>query len=451
MAQIKENKMGVAPMLPLIFSMSLPAMFSMLIQSLYNVVDSIFVSKLSEKSLTSITLAFPIQILIISIAVGTAIGLNSYISRKLGEHNQEDANRAATHGIYLAIISSIVFIFIGLFAVKPFVSTFTSDSEIFYQAVSYLQVVSICSVFVFLQINFEKTLQGTGNMLYPMLFQLSGAITNIILDPILIFGLFGAPRLGVTGAAIATVIGQAFAFLFSFYIIYTKEHDVHINIKKYSFNWNTVKEIYIVGFPSMMMQSIAAILIGGLNAILISFSSAAVSILGIYFRLQSFVFMPVFGLTQGLMPIMGYNYGARNKERMLNALKYGIYIALIIMTIGMIIFLMIPQILLSFFHASDEMLSIGIPALRTISISFPIAAIGILLSSFFQALGIGKYSLYVSFMRQLLIILPLAYILSKISTLNAVWSAFWIAELVATLNSIFLFKKLYENRIKYLS
>lgn len=451
MAQIKENKMGVAPMLPLIFSMSLPAMFSMLIQSLYNVVDSIFVSKLSEKSLTSITLAFPIQILIISIAVGTAIGLNSYISRKLGEHNQEDANRAATHGIYLAIISSIVFIFIGLFAVKPFVSTFTSDSEIFYQAVSYLQVVSICSVFVFLQINFEKTLQGTGNMLYPMLFQLSGAITNIILDPILIFGLFGAPRLGVTGAAIATVIGQSFAFLFSFYIIYTKEHDVHINIKKYSFNWNTVKEIYIVGFPSMMMQSIAAILIGGLNAILISFSSAAVSILGIYFRLQSFVFMPVFGLTQGLMPIMGYNYGARNKERMLNALKYGIYIALIIMTIGMIIFLMIPQILLSFFHASDEMLSIGIPALRTISISFPIAAIGILLSSFFQALGIGKYSLYVSFMRQLLIILPLAYILSKISTLNAVWSAFWIAELVATLNSIFLFKKLYENRIKYLS
>lgn len=451
MAQIKENKMGVAPMLPLIFSMSLPAMFSMLIQSLYNVVDSIFVSKLSEKSLTSITLAFPIQILIISIAVGTAIGLNSYISRKLGEHNQEDANRAATHGIYLAIISSIVFIFIGLFAVKPFVSTFTSDSEIFYQAVSYLQIITICSVFVFLQINFEKTLQGTGNMLYPMLFQLSGAITNIILDPILIFGLFGAPRLGVTGAAIATVIGQAFAFLFSFYIIYTKEHDVHINIKKYSFNWNTVKEIYIVGFPSMMMQSIAAILIGGLNAILISFSSAAVSILGIYFRLQSFVFMPVFGLTQGLMPIMGYNYGARNKERMLNALKYGIYIALIIMTIGMIIFLMIPQILLSFFHASDEMLSIGIPALRTISISFPIAAIGILLSSFFQALGIGKYSLYVSFMRQLLIILPLAYILSKISTLNAVWSAFWIAELVATLNSIFLFKKLYENRIKYLS
>ena len=451
MAQIKENKMGVAPMLPLIFSMSLPAMFSMLIQSLYNVVDSIFVSKLSEKSLTSITLAFPIQILIISIAVGTAIGLNSYISRKLGEHNQEDANRAATHGIYLAIISSIVFIFIGLFAVKPFVSTFTSDSEIFYQAVSYLQIITICSVFVFLQINFEKTLQGTGNMLYPMLFQLSGAITNIILDPILIFGLFGAPRLGVTGAAIATVIGQAFAFLFSFYIIYTKEHDVHINIKKYSFNWNTVKEIYIVGFPSMMMQSIAAILIGGLNAILISFSSAAVSILGIYFRLQSFVFMPVFGLTQGLMPIIGYNYGARNKERMLNALKYGIYIALIIMTIGMIIFLMIPQILLSFFHASDEMLSIGIPALRTISISFPIAAIGILLSSFFQALGIGKYSLYVSFMRQLLIILPLAYILSKISTLNAVWSAFWIAELVATLNSIFLFKKLYENRIKYLS
>ena len=451
MAQTKENKMGIAPVLPLIFSMSLPAMFSMLIQSLYNVVDSIFVSKLGEKALTSITLAFPIQILIISIAVGTAIGLNSYISRKLGEQKQEDANQAATHGIYLAVMSSILFLLIGFFAVKPFVSGFTSDPEIFHQATSYLQIVTTCSIFVFLEINFEKTLQGTGNMMYPMLFQLTGAVTNILLDPILIFGLFGAPKLGVSGAAIATIIGQGLAFLFSFYIIYTKEHDVHISIKKYSFNWNTVKQIYIVGFPSMMMQSIAAILIGGLNAILISFSSAAVSILGIYFRLQSFVFMPVFGLTQGLMPIIGYNYGARNKERMLHALKYGIYIALFIMTIGMIIFWSIPQLLLSLFHASDEMLSIGVPALKIISISFPIASIGVLLSCFFQALGIGKYSLYVSFMRQLLIILPLAYILSKISTLNAVWSAFWIAELIATVNSILIFKQLYDKKIKYLS
>ncbi len=450
MEQIKQNKMGVAPILPLIFKMSLPAMFSMLIQSLYNVVDSIFVAQIGEKALTAVTLAFPLQLMIVAVGVGTAIGLNSLISRRLGEKRQEDANLTATHGVYLGLISGIVFAFIGLFGVNAFLAYFSKDPYIMKNGASYLHIALFCSFAVFLQMNFEKILQATGNMIYPMIIQLIGAITNIVLDPIMIFGLFGFPKMGVTGAALATVTGQIFAMLFSLYVVFTKEHEVHINTKKYRWTLAIVKEIYTVGLPSIIMQSIASFLITVLNSILIVFSDSAVSVLGVYFRLQSFIFMPVFGLMQGIMPILGYNFGAKNKERMLATLRYGMIIAVSIMAVGTLLFWVAPQTLLGMFNASEEMLTIGIPALRIISVSFVFAAIGIVLSSFFQAMGIGKYSLYISFLRQLVVVLPLAYIFSKLFTVREVWMAFPIAEIIAFCMSILLFKRVYEVRIKIL-
>lgn len=446
-----ENKMGVAPILPLIFKMSLPAMFSMLIQSLYNIVDSIFVSQLGEKALTSVTLAFPIQMLMIAVGVGTGIGLNSLISRRLGEKRFEDANKAATHALYLGTLNFVLFAIIGLVFVKPFIGAFTTDEFISRHAADYLQIVTVCSLGIFFQINLEKTLQATGNMIYPMLFQLTGALTNIILDPIMIFGLFGFPAMGVKGAAIATVTGQTVALFFSSYIVFAKKHEVHISPNTYRFDKQTAKQIYIVGLPAIVMQSIVALLITGLNSILITFSEAAVSIMGVYFRLQSFVFMPVFGLTQGLMPILGYNYGAKNKDRLLHTLKYGILISLGIMLTGTFVFFFFPHILLSLFHASEEMIRIGIPALRIISLHFILAGIDIILSALFQAVGIGKYSLYISVMRQMVVILPLAYLFSKFFTLNHVWFSFPIAELISFLLSLYFFKRIYDSRIRYLS
>lgn len=446
-----ENKMGYAPILPLIFKMSLPAMFSMLIQSLYNVVDSVFVSQLGEKALTAVTLAFPIQMLMIAVGVGTGIGLNSLISRRLGEKRLEEANKAATHALYLGALNFTFFAMIGLFLVKPFIGTFTTDEYISLNAGNYLQIVTIFSLGIFFQINLEKTLQATGNMIYPMLFQLTGAVTNIILDPIMIFGLFGFPAMGVKGAAVATVTGQTIALCFSSYIVFMKKHEVHISPSSYPFDKQTAKQIYTVGFPAIIMQSIVALLITGLNSILITFSEAAVSIMGVYFRLQSFVFMPVFGLTQGLMPILGYNYGAKNRERLLHALKYGLLIALGIMLTGTFLFFLFPHRLLNLFHASDEMIRIGIPALRIISLHFVLAGIDIILSALFQAVGIGKYSLYISVMRQMVVILPLAYVFSKWFTLNYVWFSFPIAEFISFLLSLYFFKKIYDSKIKYLS
>ncbi|NVP24249.1 MATE family efflux transporter [Treponema phagedenis] len=448
MEQVKENKMGIAPVLPLIVKMSLLAMFSMLIQSLYNVVDSIFVARYNSKALTAVSLAFPIQIFVLALSVGTAIGLNSLISRRLGEKRQEEANLAATHGVYLGLINSAIFALIGIFGVRHFIASFTDDPYISENATVYLQIVCICSFAVFLQINFEKILQATGNMIYPMLFQLTGAITNIILDPIMIFGLLGCPEMGVAGAALATVIGQFFALVFASYILWKKDHEVHISMKKYKWSFAVAKEIYTVGFPAIIMQSIASLLITMLNGILIALSEAAVAVLGVYFKLQSFVYMPVFGLMQGIMPIFGYNFGAKKRQRMMTTLRYGLIIAVIITAIGMLLFWVMPQQLLSMFSATEEMLKIGVPALRIISLSFMLAAIGITLSSLFQAIGIGRYSLYISIMRQLVIILPLAYIFSKLFSIDVVWAAFPIAELAAAFMSIVMFKKVYNKMIR---
>lgn len=449
MEEIRQNKMGTEPVLKLIISMSLPAMFSMLVQALYNIVDSMFVAQLGQSALTSVSLAFPVQMLLLAVAIGTAVGLNSVISRRLGEKKQEEADQIATHGIVLAIVSGLVFAILGILFTRTFFQSFTDDAEIINMGYNYVIIVSTMSFCSFIQINLEKTLQATGNMHYPMLIQLVGAVTNIILDPIMIFGLLGFPKLGVTGAAIATVTGQFLAMLFGVYIIVKKDHDIRISFKGFKLNFKYIKDIYAVGFPSMVMQAIGSVLVVGLNGILIAFSNAAVSVLGVYFKLQSFVFMPVFGLTQGVMPILGYNYGARNKERLISALKYGTIIAIIIMVIGTAIFMAIPDKLLMIFNASDEMLEIGTKALTIISLCFIPAAIGIMFSTLFQSIGHGVKSLYVSLLRQLVVILPVAYLLSKFG-LHYVWYSFPIAELISLIVSIILFASVYKNTLRYI-
>lgn len=442
--------MGTYPILKLIISMSLPAMFSMLVQSLYNIIDSMFIAQISEEALAALSLAFPIQTLMIAAAVGTGVGVNSLVSRRLGEGRHSEADSAATHGMVLSFINWLLFALMGFLFTEPFFRSFSDNPDIISAGCDYIYIVTIFSFGIFIEINMEKTLQATGNMIYPMVFQLTGAITNIILDPIMIFGLLGFPELGVKGAAIATVVGQVIAMLLSLYVIFGKNHEVHITLRNFKFHGKTIRDIYQVGLPAIIMQSIMSVLVGGLNTILITFSEAAVAVLGVYYKLQSFVFMPVFGLTQGVMPIMGYNYGAGNKKRLTDALKIGAVIAIIIMAAGTAVFMLIPGQLLMIFNASEQMLQIGIPALRTISLCFIAAAMGIMFSTLFQALGNGIYSLAVSILRQLVVILPAAYLLSKIG-LGYVWYAFPIAEALSFMVSVLLFKRIYTNRIRYLT
>lgn len=448
----RENKMGTTPMLRLILSMSIPAMFSMTIQALYNVVDSVFVGNIENtggEALTALSLAFPLQMLMVAVGVGTGVGINSLVSRRLGEKNFKEANDAATHGLILALFSWFIFFIIGLFFTNFFFRLFTDNETIINYGVQYTSIVLIFSVFSFFQINIEKTLQATGNMIFPMLFQLTGAITNIILDPLLIFGIGPFPKLEIAGAAIATVIGQAFAMIFSITILFVKKHDVKVSFKNFKINWLTVRNIYAVGFPSIIMQSIGSVMILGLNGILISFSDLAVSVLGVYYKLQSFVFMPVFGLNQGVMPIIGYNYGARNKKRMYSALKYGLMIAMMIMAVGVVIFWVFPEFLLGLFDNTGELASIGVRAFRTISLCFIPAAAGIMFTTLFQAVGKGIRSLFMSFLRQLILILPIAYFMSKIG-LDFVWYAFPIAEIGSLIAAIFLFLGLVKGDFKKL-
>lgn len=444
-----ENKMGTEPVPKLVATMAIPAMLSMLVGALYNVVDSFFVAKISENALTAVSLAFPIQILLIAVGVGTGVGINSLVSRRLGEDRHEEANSAATHGILLGVFNWILFAIFGLLFSKMYFQAFTNSKEIIEMGTTYLSIACIFSLGVFVEINIEKTLQATGNMIYPMISQLIGGITNIIVNPILVFGLLGAPKMGVTGSATATVIGETLAMLFAMFIIFTKDHEVKIDFHKFKINWNTVKNIYVVGFPSIVMQAIGSIMVMGMNEILISFNDTAVALFGIYFKLQSFVFMPVFGLNQGVMPIMGYNFGARKRQRLLSTIKIGSIVALVIMALGTLMFWIFPDKLLSLFNASQQMLDIGVPALRTISLCFIPAAMGIMFSTVFQAVGNGFSSLIISVLRQLIVLLPVAFLLSKIS-LPAVWYAFPTAEIFSFAASIFLFTRLYQKKLKNL-
>lgn len=441
--------MGTAPMFKLIMSMALPAMFSMVIQALYNIVDSIFVSQINEHALTAVSLAFPIQMLIISVAVGTGVGINSLVSRKLGEGDIKQANSVATHGFFLGILSWLVFAVAGLLITKPFFAFYTDNPEIYNMGVSYLSCVMIFSFGCFVEINLEKTLQATGNMIQPMIFMLIGAVTNIILDPLFIFGIGFFPKLGVLGAAIATVIGQILSMIYAIFIVFCKKHAIKIRFKGFKPSLSMVKRIYAVGVPSIVMQSIGSVLLLFMNQILVGFSTAAVSVLGVYYKLQSFVFMPVFGLNQGTMPIMGYNYGARNKKRLVLALKYACIIALVIMTFGTAVFWLFPELLLSMFSPTQEMLEIGVPALRTISLCFIPATIGVVFTTLFQAVGKGVRSLLLSVLRQLVVILPVAYAFSFVG-LWAVWYAFPIAECVALLTALLMYRNLLHGDLKKL-
>ncbi len=438
-------RMGEMAMLPLIIKMSLPSMFSMLVQALYNIVDSIFVSRLGEYALSAVSLVYPIQLINISVGVGASIGLSSLISRRLGAKDLEAAQNAAEHGLFLALCHWVLFVLFGFFGSRPFAMAFSENATLIEPAVSYCSIVCIGSLFALCSSSMEKIMQAGGNMIAPMWCMLSGAVTNIILDPIMIFGYFGFPALGVAGAAIATVIGQCVCFLVA--NLFMRKLDLPVKVKygRFAISGRTIKDIYQVGLPSMVMQSIGSVMTICLNAILIAFSEAAVAVLGVYFKLQSFVFMPVFGMNHGLMPIMGYNYGARSRGRLMKAYKLGILIALGIMLVGLAIFQLFPAQLMGLFKAEGDLLNVGIKALRTISLCFPLAAIGIITGTLFQATGRGVYSLLTSLLRQLIIIVPAAYILSKISGVMGVWYAFPLAEGFSLVFSLLMFRRLWRT------
>lgn len=445
---VTENKMGVAPIGKLLLSMAWPAILSMTILALYNVVDSVFVSMVNSKALTAVSIVAPLQMLMVSLGVGSGVGVNSLIARRLGAKRFNEANKAASHSVKIAAFNFLVFLFVGIFVAEPFMDAYTNDAAIYDYGVSYLKIVTIGSLFVMISMQMEKVLQATGNMVGPMLVSMTGAIVNLILDPILIFGLFGFPRLEVAGAAIATVTGQAFGLCVAVYLVKYKDHDVTIDIKD-KFDWEILKDIYAVGLPSIIMQSIGSIMLFGYNAILAS-SAAAVAVLGVYFKLQSFVFMPVFGLNQGAMPIMGFNFGARDRKRLMQTYKYGLGAALAIMTLGCIIFQMCPELLLKMFNADEEMLRVGIPALRLISLCFIPAAFGIMTSTLFQGTGHGVLSLIGSFLRQLVGILPIAYVLYHAFGITVSWASFPLAEMIGLVYSCIMMVVVYKREIKKL-
>lgn len=440
MEQIEQrNKMATKPVFPLLMSMAFPPMLSMLVQSMYNIVDSMFVARFSQDALTAVSLAFPLQNLVLAVAVGAGVGVNSYISRKLGARDQDAANAAVTHGFLLSFAHSAFFIIFGLVAIKPFFRLFTDSAEIFSLACDYSYIVVLGAFAQLFHIMVEKLLQATGRMLAPMLLQAIGAIANIILDPILIFGLFGAPRMGVRGAAIATLLGQMLSMTLSLLVFFLRDQDVRVDLKKFKPDLHAVAQIYAVGVPTMLMNALGSVLVTLLNSILIRFSELAVSVFGVYFKLQTFVFMPVSGLTQGALPIMGYNYGAQNRKRLLATLRCAVLVAVGIMAAGNLLFALAPDKLLLLFDASPDMLGIGVPALRIISCSYVFAAIGLIFSNLFQAVGKGTYSLTVFLMRQLIVVVPLAFLLSRTMGLNGIWVAFPIAEAAGAVAAVVFF------------
>ncbi len=453
---VSLNKMGTKPMFPLLMSMSLPAIFSMMIQALYNVVDSIFVSQIGSEALNAVSLAYPLQMILISFAVGTAVGVNSLIARRLGAKNFKEASDAANHGLVLAVFTWIIFVFLGIFFARPFISLFSDNQTIVTYGTQYLNIVLTLSFGCIVSVMCEKILQSTGNMIIPMITQIIGAVTNIILDPLLIHGYFIFPKLEVKGAAIATVIAQFCSMIFILIILLVKKHDVKISFRNFRLKGYIIKNIYVVGAPAIIMQSIGSVMVSGVNAIISMFASstiikeACINVFGIYFKLQSFVFMPVFGLSQGTSPIIGYNYGARNKRRMYSALKISLIVAAVIMTLGFILFQFSSDFLLSMFEADKFTLKYGVPAFRIISLSFVPAAVGITFSTLFQAVGKGIRSMLMSIMRQLIVLLPSAFILAKIS-LEYIWFAFPIAEGISLVAAIVFFINIVRTDFKKLN
>ncbi len=443
--QTQENIMGREPILSLLVKISLPLMISMLVQALYNIVDSIFVAMVSETALTAVSLVFPLQNLLIAFGVGTGVGMASFMSRKLGEKDVETAEKVAGNGLTLSVITWVFYALLGLIFSRPFLMLFTHDEILLELSVEYAVIVTTCSIFMFLSLINERILQGTGDSMSSMISQLSGAITNIILDPVFIFTF----NMGIKGAAIATIIGQAVGCFISFYFV---KRNKYISIKKHHLKLqkNIVSSIYSVGAPTIITNSIGTVMTSALNGILIAFSTTAVSVFSVYFKLQSFVFMPIFGLSSGMVPIIAYNYGAKKKERMIETVRDGSVIGLCIMVLGTLCFNIFPTSLLSLFSATDEMYRIGIPALKIISLCFSFAAISIGLSSTFQATGFGIGTMITSIIRQLLVLIPIAYLFSKLWGLDGVWWSFPVAEAVGLIVSIVLYVYVYKTRIKNL-
>lgn len=445
----KTNKMGTMPIGSLLLSMAWPPTLSMSINALYNIVDSVFVAMLSEGALTAVSLVMPLQMLMVALGVGTGVGVNSLIARRLGEQRVNEASLAASIGIRLSFVNYFVVALIGIFLSSTFIGAFTSDESVFFDATTYLKIITIGSFFFMLQLSMEKIIQSTGQMVLSMIVTITGALVNLILDPILIFGLVGAPKLGIAGAAIATVIGQAASASVALFICLKKISSIHIKLLGFNLDRKTISDIYNVGLPSMVMMSINSIMVLGYNAILAAHATA-IAVLGIYFKLQSIILMPVFGVNQAAMPILGYNFGARNKARFMETYRKALGASVVIMIIGMAAFQIFPRELLMIFSASDNMYKIGIPALRIISLCFIPAAFGIMRSTVFQATGNGIYSLIASVVRQLIGILPIAYILMQIDGVTLSWYSFPIAEIIGFVLSTILFRKLYNTKISQL-
>ena len=428
------------PIGKLLISMSLPMMISMLVQALYNIVDSIFVAQVGEYAVRAVSLAFPAQTLMIAVAVGTAVGINALLSRTLGEKDFEKANEVAMNGILVSFLCSVLAAIIGCLAAKAFIYSQTDVEQVRNYGISYLIICTVCSIGIFLQTCFERLLQSTGRTFITMITQGTGAIINIILDPILIFGLFGAPKLEVAGAAIATITGQIIAALLAIVCNFKFNHDIHLKFRGFRPNFRLIGQIYSVGAPSIVVQAIGSVMTYGMNLILSSYGIAQ-TVFGLYFKLQSFVFMPIFGLNNGMVPIIAYNYGAGNRVRVIKTIKSSIYFAIGIMFIGLLLMELIPAQLLSMFNATPELITVGVPALRTICLSFLFAGYCIVVGSSFQALGNGIYSMVVSIARQLVVLLPVAFLFSLTGNVNLIWWAFPIAELMSVaMSSYFLWR-----------
>lgn len=441
----QENKMGTMPVNRLLVTMSIPMIISMLVQALYNVVDSVFVSRINENALTAVSMAFPIQNLMIAVAVGTGVGTNALLSRSLGEKNQEMADRAANNSVFLACASYLVFLIFGITGSELFYKLQTDIPEIISYGKDYISVVSVLSFGLFFQVAFDRMLQATGRTFHTMFTQGAGAVINIILDPILIFGWFGLPKMEVAGAALATVIGQIIAAIISAVLNITKNTDIHLEFRDMKPDKEVIGHIYAVGLPSIIMSSIGSVMTFCMNKILMSFTSTATAVFGVYFKLQSFVFMPVFGLNNGMVPIIAFNYGAKQKQRIMKTMKLAMIYAFGMMAVGLLIFQLCPAVLLELFNASDSMLAIGVPALRTISISFLFAGFSIVSISMLQALGHGIYSMFISVGRQLVVLIPVAYLLAQTGNLRLVWLAFPLAEIMAIVLSTIFMRKILKS------
>ena len=457
--EIKENKMGVMPENKLLLTMSVPIMISMMVQALYNIVDTVFVSKLGTDALTALSLAFPIQNLMIAVSTGTGVGMNALLSKSLGEKNFDRANKTACNGVFLAICSFLLFLFVGLFLTEPFFKMFGSSESVTEYGSAYLTICCGFSIGLFGQITFERLLQATGKTTLSMISQLTGAIFNIIFDPLLIYGIGIFPEMGVSGAAVATVLGQIIACLAAIFLNHRYNKEIAVSLKGFKPDADIIKRIYSVGLPSIAMGSIGSVMTTGINQIVRicgNVAETAQAVFGLYFKIQSFIFMPVFGLNNGMVPIIAYNYGARKKSRLIKTMKLSVFYACVMMFVGVALFHAFPDMLLNLFSTGEEadmaaIISIGIPALRRISLSFVFAGFCIVTLSVFQALGHGFLSLVTSLLRQLGVLLPSALILALTTkNVNIIWFAFPIAEIAAVTISALFLKKVYQKEIKNL-